>query len=368
MEIVNVLVKNCGSRESKEWCLNQSDIKVIGYTDKSPIAFSEYEGDVYSTYDAIKLYKDGVIDRIIFPDGIELDLLRRMVNECIYLGVKKDDLFIIKPSIHNGYEIVKSSLYTRLKYIEFHVADHCNLNCKGCVHFSPLVKEPQFMDYEVMKADLIQLHKKVELIDKIHILGGEPLLNKELYRFVRLVKEIYPYTETSIVTNGLLLDKMSDKLIKAILETNTWINVSVYEPMINRITDIAKHFSLMGIKIRFTDTITNFSIPLDEKGGHARGAKRISCKCPNLYKGKLSVCPIICYLPYFNNYFGLNMNADDGLIDIYDDSITYEDIVEELQKVRNLCDKCVYISQEHFVERKWGQSDSFITLEDYMVK
>lgn len=28
-----------------------------------------------------------------------------------------------------------------LDYVEFHLADHCNLNCRGCGHFSPIADE-----------------------------------------------------------------------------------------------------------------------------------------------------------------------------------------------------------------------------------
>jgi hypothetical protein len=39
-----------------------------------------------------------------------------------------------------------------MKYLEHHIVDHCNLNCIGCSHFSPLA-EKWFEDFETFKLD-----------------------------------------------------------------------------------------------------------------------------------------------------------------------------------------------------------------------
>lgn len=44
------------------------------------------------------------------------------------------------------------------------------------------------------------------------------------------------------------------------------------------------------------------------------------------------------------------------MIDIYDDDLTYDKLIEELHKVRCICDKCLFISKEDAVPMKWEQS------------
>ena len=39
---------------------------------------------------------------------------------------------------------------------EYHLNDHCNLNCKGCDHFSPLAEE-KFTNYEQFEKDMFSL-------------------------------------------------------------------------------------------------------------------------------------------------------------------------------------------------------------------
>ncbi len=67
------------------------------------------------------------------------------------------------------------------------MADHCNLNCKGCVHFSPLVRESVFPKLSDVERDFIRLREIIEYIDTIRILGGEPRLNPELSRYLEMV-------------------------------------------------------------------------------------------------------------------------------------------------------------------------------------
>ena len=71
--------------------------------------------------------------------------------------------------------------------IEYHLVNHCNLNCKGCAHFAPLAK-PWFADINEFEKDLNQLSSKV-IIDKLTLFGGEPLLNNDIFNHYYKTKE-----------------------------------------------------------------------------------------------------------------------------------------------------------------------------------
>ena len=42
-----------------------------------------------------------------------------------------------------------------LDYVEFHLADHCNLNCAGCMHFSPYA-DHRLADIESVRRDFVR--------------------------------------------------------------------------------------------------------------------------------------------------------------------------------------------------------------------
>ena len=93
---------------------------------------------------------------------------------------------------------------TKLQFA-FSVATHCNLNCKGCAHFSPLSKE-EFPDFAEAERDFARLgelfHGKCS---SISLMGGEPLLNPQIEDYCRMVRKYFPVGDVQIVTNGILL-------------------------------------------------------------------------------------------------------------------------------------------------------------------
>lgn len=70
-------------------------------------------------------------------------------------------------------------------------------------------------------------------------------------------------------------------------------------------------------------------------------------------------------MKYYNEYFGQNMDDQDGLIDIYDENLTYDKLLEELHKVRKACDQCLFLSEEDSISMDWSQSKQK-DMGDYM--
>ena len=73
----------------------------------------------------------------------------------------------------------------------FHVTDHCNLNCKGCTHFSNIA-EKSFADPEAYQRQMIRLTKVFSGITEIFLLGGEPLLHPRMASFIDITRESFP--------------------------------------------------------------------------------------------------------------------------------------------------------------------------------
>ena len=106
---------------------------------------------------------------------------------------------------------------TFLSQVEFHLVDHCNLNCAHCDHFTPLSK-PCFIPVEDILSDFKKLKRIFDNVGKIYILGGEPLLHPQLLELFSPLREIYPKSELIIITNGILLEKMGKDFWNALKE------------------------------------------------------------------------------------------------------------------------------------------------------
>ena len=112
-----------------------------------------------------------------------------------------------------------------LPHLEMHIADSCNLKCKGCAHFSPIFNQ-SLPVYEECMNDIRIMKEKVSHIIRFYILGGEPLLNPELERYVTGIRGELPKTNIWLVTNGLLIPNLPDHTLMTMAENRIVVSIS----------------------------------------------------------------------------------------------------------------------------------------------
>jgi len=111
-----------------------------------------------------------------------------------------------------------------LNYLRISITDRCNLRCIYCVPGGCFDKIPQeeILRYEEI---LRVVNTGIRLgIHKIRITGGEPLVRKGVYRFLRQLTAIPRLRDVSLTTNGILLADHIDKIKAAGIRR---INVSL---------------------------------------------------------------------------------------------------------------------------------------------
>lgn len=92
-------------------------------------------------------------------------------------------------------------------YLEVNLADHCNLNCQCCDHFSPIASKT-FLDFEQYAKDIKRLAYLTDgKIGLMKLQGGEPLLNERLIDYIRVTRESFPESHICLFTDGVLLSK-----------------------------------------------------------------------------------------------------------------------------------------------------------------
>lgn len=248
-----------------------------------------------------------------------------------------------------------------LRYFEFHLADHCNMNCKGCSHFAPLA-EPQFADLEEYKRDLKQLQTLFSNIDKIVLMGGEPLLNRQIEAFLYATRSAFPKAHILIITNGVLLPSMPDAFWKACKAVSATIDISLYPPIKEKEQAIIQLVKRNGLKIR-THSVTQFVAFYNKKGDTNPQTAFKKCRrrgyYPMLKGGKMYICHKPATIDYFNKKYGLNL-PNTGFIDIYTPGIEGWSVKEELNTASALCSYCT-LGWEDPPLFNWEKSKRIIT-------
>lgn len=235
-----------------------------------------------------------------------------------------------------------------LKNLEYHLAEHCNLNCKSCDHFSPLA-EPCLAKVEDFEKDIKRFaqlsgHK----LKKLNLLGGEPLLNPQIIDFMRIARENLPRTKILLVTNGILLNQQKESFWKACKKYKIRIVVTKYP--LNIDFDKAKNTARKyGVKFEFfgkTGKVikTSYHLPLDLEGKQNPTENFVNCfhanRCVMLKNGKIYPCTVAPNMEHFNKYFGYQIPLTDlDGIDIHQAS-SMKEVLSFVAKPIPFCKYC----------------------------
>lgn len=260
--------------------------------------------------------------------------------EDVYLAPRLSDDVLSEQKLSSLLTPYESAKY--LPYLEFHVADQCNLNCKACEHYSGLVEEEVFPDFEKFRRDLNQLHRFIEDIGVIRVLGGEPLLNPELPAYLELVRQVYPQTLLRIVTNGLLLFSAEDAFFDAVRGSDTEICISYYPPLQKRKNELEALLAEKQVRFVFSLLINEFTKKQVLEAHENPVRSFLQCNqahCNNLYDGKVAACFLPFTTKYFNRYFGKSL-PEDGAVDLYEEDMTTERLKRALNTPLQRCAYC----------------------------
>lgn len=240
---------------------------------------------------------------------------------------------------------------TLIPILHIHLADHCNLNCRGCDNFSPLSPEV-FADIDVVERDCARISElSGGRVNEVQLLGGEPLLHPQVTDFFEIVRKYFPDTPVKIVTNGLLLLKQRDHFWESCKKNNIQIVVTRY-PIKLEHDVIEKHVEEKGVEFSFygsTGTVakTMQCSPLDVSGKQDPRDSFLRCnsanRCISLDNGKIYTCSLIPYVKYFNSRFNKNLVVSEkDSIDIY----KVKDIDEILKFVSKPMPFCRYCNRK----------------------
>jgi len=229
----------------------------------------------------------------------------------------------------------------QLGYLEAHVVDHCNLNCRRCSHFSPLA-QPHFTDPSDFARDLARLAELFKNIRVIRLMGGEPLLHPEVGRFLSSARGIFPHSRIHLVTNGLLLRQMPADFWLCCRKSRTVIDLTVYPPILPILDEIRGLCGRERVGLRESPN-NAFCVRMDLEGCSAPKSAFSNCRnlfyCPVLKEGRLHVCATSAYVGYFNSRYGANLPQDEG-VNLGDPGLSGRRVLRELNKSVALCRFC----------------------------
>lgn len=207
-----------------------------------------------------------------------------------------------------------------LPFLELMVIRTCNLSCQGCTTFSDL-KYSGYETWSATESALTTWSNRID-IQAVGFMGGEPLINPEIEKWILGVRKLLPQAQIRFVTNGLLLKKKwavvellqdigntvlkisdhiknpaTDSAIARVFDTWSWD--PVFEHGINRWSRPNQLKFQIARPIEFYKTFRGNYEHMQPHNSHPGEAFDLCVqkKCPLLYKDRLHKCGTLALTP-----------------------------------------------------------------------
>ena len=247
-----------------------------------------------------------------------------------------------------------------MPFLQLHLTEHCNLNCKGCAHFSPIAEE-QFLDVHTLEAMYQKLPQPLEQwFSRLELMGGEPLLHPQVGEILALSRRYFPHMDIRLVTNGLLLDRMPEEFFHICAKQQIMVYLSMYpvrldyEALYRKLDRYGVAHSRYG---EFDRSKTFINYRLDPKGYSDPKKSYRNCRlggrCLQLKDDRLYPCFLSAYAEHLNHRFHTGFLWEDGDTLSLDRPISQEAF---LRFINNPVPFCRYCPTAQLTESEWDFS------------
>ena len=293
---------------------------------------------IINFFDFRKLIVNKEIDGVIIAEDAKLDFVEEVVKLFKFHSIKNVGILNLRDPFQTLHWLDNEKIF--IKQLETNINDSCNLNCKACTHFSNLFEDKDIYSIKDYTKDLRQIANTADIVD-FFILGGEPFKIKNLDEYLKITRKILPNSNLRITTNGLLVPKLSQKILNSLRENKFVADVSMYPPTVKMIEEIEKVFNENNIPYKSQIHIHQFNAFLTLHGGHNPLQSRQVCAndtCRFLRNGKIYKCPTDALSYKFVKHFGIKDFPAATGIDIF--AKNFSQLMEQLDGNIELCTWC----------------------------
>ncbi|MCM1377519.1 MAG: radical SAM protein [Clostridium sp.] len=210
----------------------------------------------------------------------------------------------------NFVRTVKAHRSTPLR-LEFILTDHCNLNCKGCTHYSPLVDADSREPLERVIDSMEKLGRLNDgRVEECYLIGGETLLYPWLEESMEALRKNFPNATLKIFTNGLLIPRMTESFWKKARELDIVLAITRYPVKFDYdASEVICRKNRVRCEIFGDRSLADsfFKFGLDPEGKQNPRIAHFKCynsTCTSVVGGRVYPCSISACVGHLNLRFG----------------------------------------------------------------
>lgn len=207
------------------------------------------------------------------------------LRSLVYLKIFFKNLFLLKNKKLN------------LKKLQIWTGQTCTLKCKNCSQLFPYIT-PKIYDIDKVIEDTKKVLKHCT-VDSLHIIGGEPFTNKEIYKLIEFVSVQNPNKPNKIITNGTILP--NEETLKTLekYKNDIYITISGYNCVNERQVKFKDLCDSKGIKCRIITEDTPWFYLGNSSMTEIEDREKIAQNfdacwdrtCYTIADGELTICP-----------------------------------------------------------------------------
>jgi hypothetical protein len=227
----------------------------------------------------------------------------------------------------------KSSSNLNIKYVDVVITERCSMKCRDCSNLMQYYITPQNSDFDLFSKSVDRFMESIDRIGEFRVIGGDPLMNKEMFKFVnKLVTfknadNVVIFTNATILPTGDNLECLKNEKVNLLI-TNYGELSRKYDELIelldsNKILYVAEPVSAMWQDVG--------TLKFEEKTIIQLNHLFDSC-CANdllsLMDGKLHRCPVSAH----GEKLGAIPHFEDDVVDLTEDKKAIEETRENLRE------------------------------------
>ena len=234
-----------GFGTSGKWLSSNIEGKIRGFIDsdtkKTGLKFNNIP--VYSIEEAKKLINKNTLIIVTVLDiqdvistveslspGKWLPLGRFLNNEKVINNpLKNEDKSYVEYSLKAVESCHKSYFSTKklfLKSIDIIITERCSLKCKDCSNLMQYYVNPINVSFNEILNDFETLIKNVDHIYEIRLIGGEPFMNKDIYKIIKEISKNKKLSRIVIYTNATI--PLKEEYIDILKHSKIVFSVTTY--------------------------------------------------------------------------------------------------------------------------------------------
>lgn len=237
--------------------------------------------------------------------------------------------------------------YLYINSLDIVITEKCSLKCKNCANLNQYYKKPKDEDHEFMSME--RLFSCIDLVGRISIMGGEPLVCQKVTDYVKECKKYPNICNILVVSNGTIMPyvELTDTIKK---DDRCLLSVSDYGELSKEKGRIIQDSVEKGYKICISRRVEGIwrelgrieylnmtESELEEKWNLCMMKKYLMLK-----EGKLFICPFAA-----NGYALRAFDRNDiNFINLADESVSLEELKGQIKEFLNMkshkvCKYCI---------------------------